>query len=513
MAKPFALFIGMLLFISMPFAETYSKKYVSDGWLEVTRTIESGKAGQCPLSQIGISDVCANSGTSQAGGSGSVFTLVTLSLRNIGSIDRNYVNIGESLSFVPAGAAVSFSPSPSQFDGRQAVWEVAALSRGETRNVTYEFGASVSEAAVGRIPDAAAIAAPSTAVLSAPSQVQANSTLTVSLKSLDGTPITGAKIVVGYPDGSSQAVRTGSTGAASLMATRVGSYTYSAEGYRLYQMVSTIAYGKNATQGSVPATAASASDPGILPMVLGVLPIFAGIFAAAVVALIIYNFLSARREEEDVSGPAPKLAEEQAKGEPGMNYSQKFTFGTEDEHQKNLDDTTRRMVDSRKRRIQESGPKPPEEHEEADAEIEEAARNEEKVFSAQEMDGSESTVTNGDMDSELVELERNARIAGEVAEQEKEVESMLTQLEDIRNKLRAGRSAKPDGEAGGRGGEAEEPARKPKPPARAAAPASKAATPAKAAASASKAATPAKAAASASKAAAKPSAKQKFRKK
>ena len=486
-----ALFVSMLLLASMPFAESYSKKYVSDGWLEVTRTLEVGKAGGCQLSQIGVSDACTNSGAKQAGSAGSVSTVVTLSLKNAGSIDRNYVNIGESLSYVPAGAAISFSPSPSQFDGRQAVWEITALSRGETKNVTYEFGATVSEAAVGRIPDAAAIAAPSTVMLFAPSKVPLNSTLTISLKSLEGRPIAGAKIVVDYPDGSRQAVRTDNSGTISLMATREGSYTYSAEGYKLYQLVSTIAYDKSAAEEKVPATAASAADAGILPGIIGALPVLAGIFAAAVVALIAYNFLSARREEEDVSGPAPQLAEQQAKNESGVNYSQKFSFGTGNEREKSIDDTTRSMVESRKKRMQENEPAPPVEHEEAPVE----AKNDERAgeTSAPQSDStdsysSERTVMNGDMDGELADLERNARIAGEVAEQEKEVENMLTQLEDIRNKLRAGRGSNSEEET-------DEP-RQPKPPARAAAPAGKSA------ASASKAAAQAK----------KPAVKQKPRK-
>ena len=477
MVKSFALslFVVTVLFAAMPFAESYSKSYVSGGWLEVTRTIESGKAGQCPLSQMGISDACSGSGAKQLGGRGAEYTLVTLSLRNIGPADRSNVDVGESLSYVPSGAAISFSPSPSQFDGRQAVWEIPELKRGETKNVTYEFGATISDAAAGRIPDAAAIAAPSTVMLYAPSRVPANSTLTIALKSLEGAPISGAKVVVGYPDGSSQAVRTDNAGTASLAATRIGSYTYAVDGYRLYQLVSTVAYDKNATEDKAPATAASAADAGILPGIMGALPLFAGIFAVAVVALIAYNFLTARREDEDASGPAPQLAEQQAKSEPGMNYTQKFSFGTgaDAEREKSIDDSTRSIMESRKRRMQESEPAPPAESEEAPSETEAAvAQIEEEASSFPEsaIDGeSERTVMNGDMDNELAELERNARIAGEVAEQEKEVENMLSQLESIRNKLRAGRGSD-SGEDGGL-------MDAPKP--RAAAPAGKAAAPAR----------------------------------
>ena len=487
MIKSFALFVGVLLLVSMPFAESYSKTYVASGWLEVTRTLEDGRGSECPLAQNGISDVCANNGATQSGGRGAVFTLVTLSLKNIGSTDRSNVNIGESLSYVPTGAAISFSQSPSQFDGRQAVWEIAELKRGEAKNVTYEFGATVEEAAVGRIPDAVAIAEPSTVMLFAPSKVPLNGTLTLSLKSLEGRPIAGAKINVEYPDGSRQGVRTDDTGTVNLVATHLGGYTYSVEGYKLYQLASTVAYDKNAMEDKVPETSASAADSGILPGIVGALPIFAGIFAAAVIALIVYNFLSARREDEDASEPAPQLAEQQAKADSGMNYSQKFTFGTEDEHQKNMDDTTRRMVESRKRRMQESESAPPEEHRGMPAEedkeklIAESGEGSGKTYAdaaprgSTGFDESERTVANGDMDDELAELERNARIAGEVAEQEKEVENMLAQLESIRNKLRAGRQPG-DAEVE----QPEKPARKqPKPSAKAAAPSGKAATIAK----------------------------------
>ena len=199
----------------------------------------------------------------------------------------------------------------------------------------------------------------------------------------------------------------------------------------------------------------------------------------AAVALIAYNFLSARREEEDASGPAPQLAEQQAKSEPGMSYSQKFSFGADAEREKNLDDTTRGILESRKRRMQESEPAPPEEHDDAQAhaEAEDAGQidntpagtlDAEDAQESAPADEAEKTVMNGDMDGELAELERNARIAGEVAEQEKEVENMLTQLEEIRNKLRAGRGGSPEEDIG-------EPVERP----RASAPISKPAAPAR----------------------------------
>ena len=460
MIKIGALLAVLLLLVSTPLAETYSKKYVTDGWLEVTRTVDVGVKGTCPLVPTGVSDVCANGGSTQPGKAGSTVTRVALTMKNIGPQDRSYVNVGESLSYVPVGADISFSPSPSQFDGRQAVWEIPSLARGESKALSYEFTATVSEAALSRVPDVAAAASPASVSLFAPSRLQTGGTLTLSLKSPEGRPIPGAKILVGYPDGSRQVVRTDSAGTASLVASRNGSYTYSVDGYRLSQLVSTLAEDRPAELAQQPATAASAADAGLVPAVLGALPVLAALFAVAVVALITYNFLAARREDEESTGPAPQLAEQQAQAAQGMNYTQKFTFGTEDEHQQNLDDTTRRMVESRKRRMHEAAPAQPDEHDEArgmaesrrkrvheavSAEPEEARGiTEETVLGASEFPNeadAERTVSNGDMDREMAELERNARIAGEVAEQEKEVENMLSQLEEIRNRLRGGRGA------------------------------------------------------------------------
>ena len=93
-----------------------------------------------------------------------------------------------------------------------------------------------------------------------------------------------------------------------------------------------------------------------------------------------------------------------------MNYTQKFSFGTgaDAEREKSIDDSTRSIMESRKRRMQESEPAPPAESEEAPSETEAAvAQIEEEASSFPEsaIDGeSERTVMNGDMDNELAEL-------------------------------------------------------------------------------------------------------------
>jgi hypothetical protein len=452
MIKPGALFAAILLLVSMPFAGTYTKKYVSGGWLEVTRAIEVGAATPCPIPQQGVTDACAHSGASQStGAQGGALTRVRLSLKNVGAQDRSYVNVGESLSFVPAGADVSFSPSPSQYDGRQAVWEINSLSRGETREVSYEFTSSVSEAAVGRIPDVVAAAAPTTVVLFAPSRLQVGGTLTLLLKSQEGRPISGAKILVDYPDGTRQVVKTDASGTASLEASREGSYTYSIEGYRLYELVSTIASEAVPESSRQVPAAASAADEGLLPGIVAVLPVFAGLFAAAVAVLLAYNFFFARRDDDYADEPAPQLAEQQAKSSPGATYSQNFSFGASNEgRERKIEDATRGMVESRKRHMQETAAQP--------KEREAALPSEGKAG----FDDGEKTVAGSEMDGELEELERHARIAGEVAEQEKEVENMLSQLEAIRSRLRAGRGATGEEGPGEKKPQAPTPAAKPK---------------------------------------------------
>jgi hypothetical protein len=273
-------------------------------------------------------------------------------------------------------------------------------------------------------------------------------TLTIWLKSQEGRPIAGAKVLVDYPDGTRQAVKTDATGAASLEASRKGSYTYSVEGYRLYQLSSTIAEEAAPEGGQQVPAAASAADEGLLPGIMAVLPVFAGLFAAAVVVLLAYNFFFTRREDEYADGPAPQLAEQQAQPSPGMTYSQNFSFGASPEREKKVEDATRGMVESRKRHMQESAQQP--------------AGREEAPERADAFAGGERTVAGSAMDEELEELERHARIAGEVAEQEKEVENMLAQLEAIRGKLRAGRGA-PEGEGpGGKKPRAPQPSAKPK---------------------------------------------------
>jgi hypothetical protein len=462
-----ALLAILLLLSATLFSETYSNSYSLGGYLQVTRTVETGLSGSCPLMPQGISDACAHSGANQASLNSTKATRVTLSVKNIGEQGRNGLSISESLSFVPTGTEISFSPQPSQFDGRQSVWEIPSLNMGETRNLTYEFDADVSEAAVGRIPDVAVAAEPPAGVLYAPSRLLINGTLTLTLKTPEGRPISGAKIAVGYPDGSVQLVRTGITGTASLVASRKGVYTYLVEGYTLSQIVSTLVDDKAAEAQSP--VVASAADAGIFSGIIGVLPIFAAVFALAVVVLIAYNFLTARREEEDSYSPAPQLAEQQEQQKQGVSYTQNFSFGTEERRDTEIDDATRSILENRKRRMQEAEQEPPEGSEvEAQEEIyadeekpaeekaveqeetskpEEAAAPEQPEQSmAEEKENADSSeaereIAGLEMDAEISELERHARIAGEVAEQEKEVENMLTQLEEIRNKLRAGRGA------------------------------------------------------------------------
>jgi len=130
-----------LLLLSVAYAEnsTYSKEYVVDNWLKVTRNIVvndtlSGCNGAA------LTGVCGNTGAVVAQGTDtSTTTVVTLTVTNTGPIERNGIEIGESFSFVPEGAKITYLPQPTYNDGQKAVWSIAALKAGKARHWNTTF--------------------------------------------------------------------------------------------------------------------------------------------------------------------------------------------------------------------------------------------------------------------------------------------------------------------------------------------------------------------------------------
>ncbi|MCX6769180.1 MAG: hypothetical protein NT051_00675, partial [Candidatus Micrarchaeota archaeon] len=321
----------VLLLASPIFAAGSNSVFLLDGWLEVTRAISTKSSFDCY--GYGVSGVCGTTGAiSEKGGeNGQLQTMVTLTFRNAGTADRTGIIATESLSIVPEGAKLWFSQEPDTFDGRGAAWSVGDLKAGQSKSVSYSFAATFSEGAEGRIPQTKISTAPLSVSISAPSSVKVGEIVAVSLRTQTGQPVSDATILVSGPDGSSYSIKTNIQGKASFVASRSGFHTYSVSNCRLLSMVST-----NALEKELPAPivgAASAADSGIVPAIIGVLPIIAGLFVVAVILLIAYNFIAASRSREQDDSPLqpnPRQPEPLQPASPSqaspMSYTQKFSF-------------------------------------------------------------------------------------------------------------------------------------------------------------------------------------------
>ena len=432
--------VVMLLAASVAFADTASQQYTAGDWLKVTRTIENAGEPLC-LDSHGITDACAAQGSIQPneGTAGASTTKVTLSAENIGSIERRGVDITEDISYVPAGAQINFDPAPTTSTGRTVTWSVDSFPAGSTETITYTITARLSPLSLSALPDIGVSAEPALLSLSAPDSVNAGERATVSVQGANGNPIPNAIVVVTYPDGIKHPIRTDATGTAKFTAKDQGTYTYSIDGYGTTSAVSTEA----APLQQVPtAPVAAAQDTGLATTIMGVLPIIAALFAIAVIGLILYNFITSRREDEDYMPETPAAG---SAGTPsstaGMTYSQNFSFGSAaSPEDRKMQDQTRDIIESRKRKMA-AETAPAEENEVAEAEDEEAT----------EETATEKTATDEDMASILSELEHKARMTGEVAEEQEEVERTIAELESIREKLRAMRAQGKGADAGEEG--------------------------------------------------------------
>lgn len=430
--RKFAFVFAIVLMFALQAAANYSQTYVIGGWLSVSRLTTVTEDDGCPS----VTDACADTGAVFPPSMGTQRgTQVQLVFQNIGPSDRNGISITESLAYVPSGAQMAYLPNPSSTDGRSATWEVGALRRGSARSLTYSFDAVVEQGDIERIPAVSGVSAEQGATLSAPRAVKVGERVTIKARSQDGQALSGARIIVSYPDGSSMRVGTDSSGTASFTALREGFYTYSVEGYTLLSLASTEAWA--AAQVPPAAGAAVNENEGLVSAFASLLPILAGIFVIAVVALIAYNFFAARKEEEEggysqqpavirpSAQPLPKRTEPH--GPPvvsttgGMgqysgqqpkpakpSYSQQYTFGAAQKAQEKPEQReieTRRLVES---------------------------RTNEDDFS-----GRETTTSNDEeVERELAQLERQARTGGENTSEEREIEKAIAELEAIRQKLR-----------------------------------------------------------------------------
>ena len=433
---------GLFVLLSAAFASAnYTSQFTLDGWLSVTRTAEVRDSAACAGAATGA---CGDTGAAAPGDLSNlngISTTITLTAENIGPVDRSYVQLSESLLHVPNGARISFTPNQSYSDGRKVVWALSELKRGESKSVSYTYFAKADAGDIEKIPSASVQSGQVILMLSATPSLKAGEEIAISLKTPSGQAVDGTVVRIGYPDGSSQYVKTDSAGRAKFVANHEGFYTYSVEGFSLAKMVST----QVQPMEEIPQIAASAIAGGNLAASLsGLLPVLGAIFAVAVIALMIYNFLTSKKEEY---APLQPAASQQ------LAYKQSYSFGSPAAKAGATRDITRDLVESRKRQM------PP---------AEKPVQPEEKPPTQ----WPEATAAEGDIDGELSKLEAQARSEGELASQEEgelagqeeEIENAIAELESIRQKLRERKEqmeeigAKLEG-----GGEGQEPVQPKKP--------------------------------------------------
>ena len=437
----FSFVLAIVLLLAAASAENYTQTYVADGWLKVTRFITSDTGSSC----TSVTDSCAATGAllpellgKQSGPS----TAVILTLENIGS-ERNDIQFTESLAEVPDGAAMAFEPQPAYSDGRSATWTFPSMKTGDEATLKYEYAAKAGASDVAKIPEAEVKTQSSDITLEAPSSVKIGERVFISAKTSDGQPLAGAIVTITYPDGTSQQAKTDGAGTAAFTAGKTGFYTYSIEGYTLSKLAST-----EAVQPELPPAAAAAvsSDNGRLSALSGALPILAGIFVIAVVALIVHNFFTSRKEDEYGAAPEPPMqlheqgaAPQQPAQAPsviGTTYSQQYTFGA----QKSVmaASASRQMPAPAAPQPQAASARAPESRQQGASTgmppVIVAPNTMNRASAAPRY--SETASSDDDVERELAALERQASKEGEGASREEEIENAISELEAIRQKLR-----------------------------------------------------------------------------
>lgn len=413
--KMIALLLAFSLLLSAASAFNVTSSYIAGGWLQVTRNAATYEPSGCLLAAI--TGACGNTGavqivdlTKSAAGT----TAVSIELENIGRVERMGIEVTESLSAVPQGALLQFEPAPSRTDGRTATWEIASLKPGQKTKIGYAIEAIMREGFAQGIPELSVASLPPRLSLSAPQTAVEGKEVILVLKSQEGKPLPQFEILVSGPGGESRAVRTDSAGKAAFVPRGEGFYTYSVEGYSLFSLAST-----EVLPEELPDTTGAALGglgKQLADIVSGLLPVLLAVFVVAVVALIIYGFFTTRKEEEEYyrpsaqppSYPKPQLpSTPQAQG--GPYYSQSYAFTPEKKPQEGqLGKDTQTLVEERKKLMQEESPEP---------------------------DYSEKTTQAAEADEAMAELEKKARLEGELAQQEEEIEKAIAELEEIRRKL------------------------------------------------------------------------------
>lgn len=289
MCKFLFLFLLISLFqLAFSEASSYTSNYTIDNWFSVGIVVQSSEATGCAGA---ITGACGSTGAILPS-SGSSST-ITLSVQNTGQVDREGVEISQSLSFVPKESKISFEPSPAYSDSTSATWKINNMKKGESKTFSYSFPSSLSEDA--KIAQVSAKSSPPAIMLAAPESSRLGEIIEVIAKSPSGNPVTGLEVSVSFPDGASKKITTDSYGVARVAASKEGFYTYTAEGYTLSKLPSTEV---RKAQAAAPLAAASAAGlpAKLVSFLVSLAPLLAAIFITAVITFILYGFITQRKE-------------------------------------------------------------------------------------------------------------------------------------------------------------------------------------------------------------------------
>ena len=429
----------------------YSKGYLVDGWLNLTRTVIVNRSTPSCLT-LGFTGACGNTGAIAADITNSAATAVIITAHNVGPLDRDGLEIAESLSSVPEGVKLAFDPPAEAYDGGKVAWLLGSLKQGEEKTVSYSFNSMLSPGAVERIPDITVKAQPVELVLTAPKSAYVGSRITLFLRTSEGRGMASTTIKVGTPEGARLELRTDKEGIATFYASNGGNYTYSVSGYSLQKLPSTAVAQKMPSETPLAAAAVTA-DSQILSSIVKLLPVFAAIFAVAVVMLFLYSFFYSRKQGIEAGGEPASPAQE---APTAPVYTQRFSFGDEVKQEKKIDDLTRNIISSRKKRMSDPGEKQGDG--EADG-VEAAEEPSEKTVMESALDEEmasleaearkEGEAINEETEAEIEQLEEKARASGESANEERGIEETIAELEKIRARLRSKKSAMKKGSGEG----------------------------------------------------------------
>lgn len=262
-------------------------------------------------------------------------SIVTIIIRNAGSMAKEDLQITEDLTYVPANVGYSFNIRPTMQEN-YAIWKIQKIGINETIHLRFSVPAIISDTAfeASDAPQISYIRTP--AVLSASQSSELGSSIKISLKSTNGIGIANAFVQVAYPNGDVKLVETDSSGNVRIIAQQLGTYTFSAPDYELKttqktKVVNAPPPTKKPTEQSEPKPQPSENQGIDIMDSLSDMWMIIIIPIAVIFAFLAYRYLSSPVEEEDVPLPPapatrPAIREEMGERNAAPEIEQKPQF-------------------------------------------------------------------------------------------------------------------------------------------------------------------------------------------